>query len=155
MPIRASPKHSFQHLQVSRRLAYIFGIITPVAETFRRWGTWWDNPPAFLDDWLLGAFLIAGALATRNPASARGRALLAAAWGFACGMAYGSIAFHWYAMRSGQPDPAPIPTEAVFAIKVLGGLLFVGALVLTLTQFDDSVSKEAKPGQSGDGIATR
>ena len=91
MPIRTSPKHSLQHLQVSRRLAYVFGILTPLAETFRRWGTWWDNPPAFLDDWLLGAFLIAGALATRNPASARGRALLAAAWGFACGMAYGYL----------------------------------------------------------------
>ena len=123
-------------LQVSRRLAYFFGFLTPLAETVRRWGTWWDNPPAFLDDYLLGIFLVAGAWATRNTGSVRGKALLAAAWGFACGMAYSSVTFHWFAMRSGQSDPAPIPTQWVFAIKLLGGLVFVGALVLTLTDND-------------------
>jgi hypothetical protein len=120
-------------LDVSRGLAYFFGIATPLAETIRRWGTWWDNPPAFLDDYFLGLFLLAGAWATRNARSSRARALLAAAWGFAAGMAYGSAAFHWFVMRSGQPDPAPIPTEWVFAIKVAGLLSFVGALFLTVT----------------------
>jgi hypothetical protein len=120
-------------LAISRRLAYAFGVLTPLAETIRRWGTWWVNPPAFVDDFILGAFLIAGAWATRNPHPVRGRILLAAAWGFACGMAYSSAAFHWAAMRAGQLDPAPIPSHWVFAIKIAGGVVFVAALVLTLT----------------------
>ncbi len=120
-------------LEVSRRLAYFFGVVTPVAETVRRWGTWWDNPPAFLDDYLLGAFLIAGALATRRRGSARALSLLAAAWGFACGMAYSSAAFHWFAMRADELDPSGLPSHLVFAIKILGGLIFITALALTVT----------------------
>ena len=120
-------------LAVSRRLAYVFGVLTPLAEVVRRWGTWWVNPPAFLDDFLIGGFLIAGAWATRRtPPSSRARSLLAAAWGFACGMAYSSITYHWHAMRTGQLDPAPIPTVWVFAIKLFGGLVFLVALLLTL-----------------------
>ena len=131
-------------LTASRRLAYVFGVLTPLAETLRRWGTWWVNPPAFLDDVLLGAFLIAGAFATRERSSRQGPSLLAAAWGFALGMAYSSIAFHWYAMRSGQSDPALIPTQWVFAIKVFGGLVFVAALLLTVT-YRDSADSDLPP----------
>jgi hypothetical protein len=120
-------------LEVSRRLAYVFGVVTPIAETVRRWGTLWDNPPAFLDDYLLGAFLIAGAWATRRPGSARGVAFLAAAWGFASGMAYSSAAFHWVAMRAGQLDPSGLPSPWVFAVKVCSGLIFITALALTVT----------------------
>jgi hypothetical protein len=121
-------------LAVSRGLAYVFGVLAPLAETFRRWGAWWVNPPAFLDDFLIGAFLIAGAWATRKePSSSGRRAILAAAWGFACGMAYSSITYHWYAMQAGELDPAPIPTGWVFAIKLVGGLVFLAALFLTLT----------------------
>lgn len=120
-------------LAISRRLAYVFGVLTPLAETVRRWGTGWVNLPAFVDDFILGAFLLAGAWATRNPQAVRGRILLAAAWGFACGMAYSSVAAHWFAMRAGQVDPAPIPSHWVFSIKIAGGVLFMLALFLTLT----------------------
>jgi len=123
-------------LAVSRRLAYVFGVLTPLAETVRRWGSWWASPPAFLDDFILGAFLLAGAWATRKASSVSARSLLAAAWGFACGMAYSSITFHWHAMHTGQGDPAPIPTVWVFAIKLFGGLVFLAALLLTLTHHD-------------------
>ncbi len=139
-------KAILNRLATSRRLAYVFGVLTPLAETLRRWGTWWDHPPAFLDDFILGALLIAGALATRGRSSRQGRSLLAAAWGFASGMAYSSIAFHWYAMRSGQSDPAPIPTQWVFAIKVLGGLVFVTALLLTVT-YRDSADSDVPPAE--------
>jgi hypothetical protein len=88
-------------LQISRRLAYFFGIATPLAETIRRWGTWWDNPPAFVDDLILGALLVAGAWVTRRSTSARAVSFLAGAWGFACGMAYSSAAFQWFALQSG------------------------------------------------------
>ena len=123
-------------LEVSRRLAYVFGILTPLAETVRRWGTWWVDPPAFVDDYLLGAFLLAGAWATRHRDSERARRLLAGAWGFACGMAYSSAAFHWFALRSGQPDTSGLPSRAIFAVKIVGGLIFVTALVLTVTAND-------------------
>ena len=128
-PSAAPPNAS---LAISRRLAVVFGLLTPLAETVRRWGTWWDHPAAFLDDFLLGGFLLLGAWATRNQNSARGSALLAAAWGFACGMAYSSIAFHWSAMRVGIQDPAPIPSQWVFGIKLMGGFVFFAALVLAL-----------------------
>jgi hypothetical protein len=41
----------------SEMLAWVAGIVLPVGETLRRWGTWWDVPPAYLDDLLIGAFL--------------------------------------------------------------------------------------------------
>jgi hypothetical protein len=119
-------------LAISRRLAIAFGVLTPLAETARRWGSWWDYPAAFVDDFLIGGFLLAGAWATRGRRPAPGLALLAAAWGFACGMAYSSAAAHWFAMRTGVQDPAPIPTQWVFGIKLLGGCIFVVALVLTV-----------------------
>lgn len=49
-------------------------------------------------------------------------------------MAYSSVAFHWFAMRAGQSDPAPIPSQWVFTIKVVGGLVFVIALLFTLSE---------------------
>jgi hypothetical protein len=116
-------------LAASRWLAVVFGVLTPLAETVRRWGTWWDHPAAYVDDLLLGGFLLLGAWAS---AQRHRHALLAAAWGFACGMAYSSIAAHWFAMRAGQSDPAPIPTQWVFGIKLVGGCIFALALFLTL-----------------------
>ena len=119
-------------LVTSRRLAYAFGFLVPFLETLRRWGTWWDYPLAFIDDYIIGGFLIAGAWAARDVRAPRPKALLAAAWGFTCGMAYSSIAAHWQAMKAGQIDPARIPTAWVFGIKILGGLIAVGALISTL-----------------------
>jgi hypothetical protein len=51
-------------------------------------------------------------------------------------MAYSSAAFHWFALRSGQPDPSGLPSRAIFAVKIVGGLIFVTALVLTVTAND-------------------
>jgi hypothetical protein len=48
-------------------------------------------------------------------------------------MAYSSAAFHWFTMRSGEPDPSGLPSSTVFAIKLAGGLLFLAALTLTVT----------------------
>jgi len=128
-------------LRFTRGLAYTIGVLAPLGDTIRRWDTWQDFPPALLDDYLLGALLIAGAWATRKP-SQRGLALLAAAWGFTCAIAYTSLALHWLAMQRGEIDPAPVPTEAVFAIKVVGSLLAVVGLVLTLA---DTPNKPAVP----------
>ena len=70
--------------------------MTPSIEAIRRWHelrtltVWW---PAFVDDILLGAFLLYGPWQAGGERSS-GRAVLAAAWGFMCGIAYGSL-FSW------------------------------------------------------------
>lgn len=119
-------------IKATRWMAYSLGVLAPLGDTVRRWSTWREFPPALLDDYLMGALLIAGAWATRDHRSPRGRALLAAAWGFTCGLGYCSVFLQWLAMQAGEVDPAPIPTQWVFAIKVLGTLLAVLALALTL-----------------------
>jgi hypothetical protein len=122
-----------QTLAGSRALALAGGILLPILETIRRWGTWWVDPPAFLDDWLIAVFLLVGVWATRPLHAARGRAVLSAAWGFACGMLYPSLVGHWQAMQAGEPDPAPIPTQAVFAVKILLGATAIAGLLLSTT----------------------
>jgi hypothetical protein len=96
-----------KRIKAIRWLAYTFGVLAPFGDTVRRWSTWREFPPA-------------------------GRALLAAAWGFTCALGYCSVFLHWLAMQAGEVDPAPIPTQWVFAIKVLGTLLAVLALTFTL-----------------------
>ena len=53
----------------SERLAWVAGVGLPVLETIRRWGTWWEFPPAYLDDVLIGAFFLAGAWVSRRNAA--------------------------------------------------------------------------------------
>ena len=62
----------------SRRTAVIIGILLPVPDTIRRWGTWFAYPPNYLDDLSIGAFLLFAAwLSARKPAL--GQRYLAAA----------------------------------------------------------------------------
>ena len=76
----------------SRRLAIVFGVLLPIIETIRRWPQLGDVRmwPAWLDDFILAAFLLYGAWRTRKARDV-GRPYLAAAWGITCGMAYGSF----------------------------------------------------------------
>jgi len=63
----------------------------------------------------------------------RGRLLLAAAWGFLCGLAYASFFGHvWRLQQGDEADPAPIPSLWVAVIKGVGFALAIVALVLTL-----------------------
>ena len=80
-------------LAFSRRLAIAGGIILPLGETARRWHQLGD-PRMWLpwfDDIAIAGFLLYGAWRTRHDAS--GRPILAAAWGFACGLGYASFVF--------------------------------------------------------------
>ena len=43
-------------ISFSRYLALVLGIVTPVAETIRRWSTWRSDPPALVDDYILETF---------------------------------------------------------------------------------------------------
>ena len=119
-------------IKFSRYLAILLGIITPIAETLRRWHQLNDlrNWPFWLDDFLLGGFLLYGAWRTRKDI-ASGQRYLAAAWGFACGMIYPS--FFTQLTLLGQPDPSSIPSVWVAVIKGIGFALAIAALVTTLT----------------------
>ncbi len=115
----------------SRRLAIILGILTPLAETIRRWHQLGELSilPFWLDDYILGALLLYGAWRTGKDIRS-GRRFLAAAWGFTCGMAYSS--FFSQLANLNQPDPAPISSTWVAVIKGIGLALAILALVGSL-----------------------
>lgn len=118
-------------MNFSRRLAIVFGIITPLAETLRRWHQLSDLSiwPFWLDDFVLGGLLLYGAWRVGKDVRT-GRPFLAAGWGFTCGMAYGS--FFTQLNHLHEPDPAPIPSVWVAVIKGVGLVLATVALVVTL-----------------------
>jgi hypothetical protein len=118
-------------VSISRYFAIALGILTPLGETIRRWHTWRENPPAFFDDYLIGAFLLFGAWRVGKDVQ-RGRPFLAAAWAFMCGMAYVSFFGQLEDIRLGIADPAPISSGAVAAIKGVGLAIGVMCLVFSL-----------------------
>lgn len=120
-------------LSFSRRVAIVFGILTPLAETIRRWHQLGQLQylPAWLDDYILGAFLLYGAYRTKKDAKT-GRRFLAAAWGFVCGMGYSSFFMQLTQLR--EDDPAPIPSIWVAVIKGVGLAIAVLALIGSLKQ---------------------
>ncbi len=116
-----------------------------MAETVRRWGTWREYPPALFDDYIMGAFLLAGAWLVGRRFSA-GQRLLGAAWGFTCGLGYYSFFEQLRRYRLGEIDPAPIPPGVMLVIKGVGVLLAIVALVATLlaTRPEESVGSDAR-----------
>jgi hypothetical protein len=131
-------------MRFSRTLAVIFGVLAPLAETARRWHTWRGDPPALFDDYFMGAFLLLGAwAASRRWAS--GQRVLAAAWGFTCGLGYYSFFEQLRRYRIGETDPSAIPSGAVVAIKGVGILLAGAALVMTLAARPRTDDRKAAP----------
>jgi len=118
-------------ISISRCLAIVLGILTPLAETIRRWSTWRENPASFFDDYIIGAFLLFGAWRTGKDVQ-RGRPFLAAAWAFMCGMAYVSFFGQLEDCRLGIVDPAPISCASVATIKGIGLAIGVMCLVSSL-----------------------
>jgi len=118
-------------ISISRYLAIVLGILTPLAETIRRWSTWRESPASFFDDFILGAFLLFGAWRTGKDARS-GRPFLAAAWAFMCGMAYISFFAQLEEYRLGIADPAPISSGWVAAIKGIGLATAIVCLIFSL-----------------------
>ena len=117
---------------LSRMLAVVLGIFVPIAETVRRWNTWRESPLTLIEDYVLAGLVLYGAwLVGRD--FRRGQCFLAAAWGVVCGVGYCSVVGQLDRIQTGQPDPAPIPSSWVLAIKVTMLALAVVALVATLT----------------------
>jgi hypothetical protein len=132
----------------SRRLAIIFGILTPLAETIRRWrqlgqlSVW----PFWLDDYIIGAMLLYGAWRVSKDIRS-GRRFLAAAWGFTCGMAYSSFFAQLGSLN--ESDPAPIPSTWVAVIKGVGLALAILALVGSLKQTkEEGNEKQVAPAKA-------
>ena len=113
----------------ARRLALLAGVVLPVAETARRWHQLGDPRMLFawLDDWLIGAFLLYGAWRVGRDATT-GQASLAAAWGFTVAIAIGSFLTGVF----GDADPTGAPRGVVVAIKAVMLLLGITALVSVL-----------------------
>jgi hypothetical protein len=112
-------------MQFSRGLAIAAGVVLPILETTRRWRELGDvrMAPFWLDDWFIAAFLLNGAWRPRSN-DRSGRPVLAAAWGFACGMAYAS--FFGQLAALGESDPSGVASTTVVSIK---GVMFAVALI--------------------------
>jgi hypothetical protein len=116
----------------SRTLALAGGIVLPIIETLRRWEQLGDPRafPAWFDDWIIGALLLYGWWRTR-PGATGGRPMLAAAWGFACGMGY--MSFFIQLDELSQSDPSGLPSTTVVVIKGVMVSVAVVALIATLS----------------------
>jgi hypothetical protein len=120
-------------LGFSHRAARTAGLLIPLLETCRRWHqlTQPARWPSIFDDYLMGLLLLLAAFqARRDPVE--GRTWLAAAWGLATGMMFGS--FFGQLVALGEPDPSGIPARAVVAFKGVFFAVCVAGLVGALRQ---------------------
>jgi len=118
-------------ISFSRYLAIVIGILTPLAETIRRWSTWREDPPSLFDDYILGGLLLYGVWRVGRDAHT-GQRFLVAGWAFMCGMAYLSFFGQLHNIRLGVHDPAPISSTWVAVIKGIGLALGAVGLVASL-----------------------
>jgi hypothetical protein len=118
-------------LAFPRRLALVAGVVLPLGELARRWHQLADPRMLFawLDDWLLGAFLLYGAWRAGKDALT-GQASLAAAWGFT--VAIGIDSFYSSLVATDPLDPSGAPMSAVVWIKAAMLSLGIAALVSVL-----------------------
>jgi hypothetical protein len=123
-------------ISFSRHLAIIIGVLTPLAETVRRWSTWREDPPALFDDYILGGFLLYAAWRVGKDVHS-GQRFLAAAWAFMCGLAYSSFFGQLHRLSIGERDPAPIPSAWVAVIKGVGLVLATLALIASLRRLPE------------------
>lgn len=132
-------------------LAVIYGVLLPAAETWRRWdqvvsGTvWW---PGLMDDWALGVLLLT-ALWMRRRDRLLGRRCLIGAWGFVCGMGYGS--FFGNLRSAGQADPSGVPHELVAATIGAGWALAWVALIASVLGREQEPQRGGAPSEGPQG----
>ena len=138
-------RRGFPHpLRISRALALLGGPLVIIAETARRRHQF-DEPamwPSILDDYLIGAALLAAAwVAARRPRHAR--PALASAWAFAVGIGYASVFGHARALD--QPDPSSLPRTLVFAIILTLWIIAIAALAITLAANEPLSARLPRP----------
>jgi hypothetical protein len=98
--------------------------------------TWIDLP---IHDWIAGAFLICGGVASRRNWT-KGRPYQAAAWSFMCSLLVAALVGHWEELSRPPQSDAWIPARAF--VVILGGLaaLSLGAVAGTLVSVSGSDS---------------
>jgi len=104
------------------------GVALPVLETIRR-GANFDNIPAYLDDFLIGAFLLFSARAVVR-GRPNGKVLLVAAWAMLCGGFYGS--FFYQVLNTATVDVSGYSNGFVIVVKGVLYLLAITALVSSI-----------------------
>jgi hypothetical protein len=124
-------------LAFNHALAVTIGLLLALGEAVRSWGAG-RHWASWLDDQILGAFLLYGAW---HSATGRGRLPLAAAWGFSCGLLYPSFFHHW--QTAAQPDPGNLPHHCVLLAVAL---CFAGSILgLLLTLLEGRTPGGAQP----------
>ena len=110
--------------KISAWLAVAFGAFLSVAEIARNWGNW-EYWPFWLIDYIAVALLLLGGIAViRGDRAGR---WLAAAWGFATAMFYGSFFDHLHDVMNNTVDPADVAREPRLTIII--GVLFALTLI--------------------------
>lgn len=112
--------------------AYCLGVALPILEVCRR-RTNFSDIPGYLDDFLIGAFLLFAAWSAQR-ARPHGRALLIAAWGILCGGLWSSLFLQIH--NTGSHDISGLPNLLVVALKLLIYAIALTGLVLSLRRSD-------------------
>ena len=108
-------------------LAVVLGLLIPILETVRRWGTFGKNPVTVIEDYVIGALLLWGAwLVGRNYRRGGG-----GAGGGPAARPRPRPVGQLYHLQTGEADPAPVSSEAVAVIK--GALLALAIVALAVT----------------------
>lgn len=108
-------------------LAWIVGVALPLLEVARR-RTNVHPLPAYVDDFIVGGFLLIAARASERSLRAA-PVLLVAAWGVLCGGMYGSF-FGQLDVRG--DDISGLPSSVVIVIKGAFGLVALVGLGLSI-----------------------
>lgn len=135
------------NIKFSRRLAILGGIALPMLETIRRWREWPGPPETWLfwmDDYLLGAFLLWAAWMNRPRVDAltgwatRRASWLTAAFGFGCGLGFGSAVGQWNTVlnQANPSDPSGLHPGWVIAIKCAMVAVGVVGMVASMRDVD-------------------
>ena len=114
-------------LRFSRWAALVAGIVVPLTETARRFGT--GNYLLWIDDYLIGAALLLAFWQTRSDLDGR-RVWLASGWAFTIGVGYMALIGHWLSIN--QPDVSGIDQRVVTGVLAAGLLVAVVALWASL-----------------------
>ena len=117
-------------MKLIRRMALAFGIAISLLQTGRA-VLWWRSPPNpadwpfFIDAYLIGTLLVSGAVGARRQ-EVVGRLIIAAGWGFSCGILYRSF---FEQLR----DPTRLGGHEILVLACKGALLALSATGLVVS----------------------
>ncbi len=124
--MRESQQRSQTRIEVVA--AFVLGIALPLLEVARR-RTDFSDPPAYLDDFVIGGALVYAAWTVHRGHPA-GYPLLAAAWGALCGGLWYSVSSQF--SLSPEVDVSGLPSIVVLAIKLSIYAIALGCLAVTI-----------------------